>query len=70
MIFKWYRDDFLPGGGGVERFLAKYGPGAQFLDAGGAKIGYKGYHWGLNDTSALGESYRGAAFYWDAWRNK
>jgi hypothetical protein len=67
-IFKWYRGDFP----NLEQFLARYGPaGAAFLRQGTAKIAHVDYHWGLNDQSPLGESYKGGlGFYWDYLRNR
>ena len=64
-IFKWYRADFEAGGGSVEKFLERYGPPGVYRT-----IQYKPYHWGLNDTSALGKNYSGAKFYWDYLHNK
>jgi hypothetical protein len=72
MIFKWYGDDFRKNDGSVEKYLVRYGPGAQvkFLSEPGSRIEYKPYNWGLNDTSNHGSAYSQENFYWDAVRNK
>jgi hypothetical protein len=59
MIFKWYQADF----GSVEKFLARFGHPA-------ARLEYKPYDWGLNDSSGAGGAYCALCFYWDAFRNK
>jgi hypothetical protein len=69
-IFDWYRGDFEKNGGTIWSFLAKYSPtGPEFPNQQTA-IRHKSYHWGLNDTSALGENYSRIKFLWDAFRNK
>jgi Protein of unknown function, DUF547 len=72
MIFKWYQGDFQRNGSSVQEFLARFGPAgkSQFLREPGARIEYRTYHWGLNDTSERGRDYSGLQFYWDALRNK
>ncbi len=66
-IFSWYKKDFEQSGRGVEKFLASYAPAndAGYLDEGHVKIEYKPYHWGLNDTSRLGEEYSQMNVVWD-----
>ena len=72
MIFKWYGEDFDKAGGSLKKTLANYGPPvkAAFLLNTGAKLEYKSYDWGLNDTSDLGADYSKLNFWWDALRNK
>ncbi|MBL8179148.1 MAG: DUF547 domain-containing protein [Bryobacterales bacterium] len=65
MIFKWYKDDFPA----LEKFLAGHAREHGWI-APGIRIEHKEYRWGLNDSSSLGESYGGTAFYWDALRNR
>jgi hypothetical protein len=67
-IFKWYRGDFP----NLEQFLARHAPaGAAFLREGKVKIVHVDYHWGVNDQSPLGESYKaGLGFYWDYLRHR
>ncbi|MFN0103170.1 MAG: DUF547 domain-containing protein [Bryobacteraceae bacterium] len=70
-IFEWYRGDFEKNGGTVGIFLAKHGPHyAAFLQSGNARIRYRDYYWGLNDSGSAGDSYGSAAFYFDYFRNK
>ncbi len=71
-IFKWFRQDFERNGQSVQEFLAKYAPEDQavFLRQGPVKLEYVTYHWGLNDTSSLGEDYSRVAFLWDWFRNR
>lgn len=71
MIFKWYGKDFQENGGTLPSFLARHAPeSAAFLLQPGARIDYRKYHWGLNDTGPLGEDYSGATFYFDYLRNR
>ena len=72
MIFKWYGEDFEKAGGSVKQTLAHYGPEgkSQFLLSKDAKLDYKDYNWGLNDSSKLGSDYSKINFWWDALRNK
>ena len=69
-IFGWYRKDFQAAGS-VPRFLAKYGPRdkAAFLSDKNARIRYKTYLWGLNDTTELGSKYTQAQFLLDRAKN-
>lgn len=70
-IFEWYRDDFEKGGGTLGGFLARHGPDyAAFLSSGTAKIRYRDYYWGLNDSGSAGDAYGAIAFYFDYFRNK
>ncbi len=71
-IFKWFRQDFERNGQSVEQFLAKFAPADQraFLREGPIKLKYETYHWGLNDTSSLGEDYSEVDFLWDWFRNR
>jgi len=69
-IFDWYRGDFEKGGGTVGAFLARYGPPWAAGFARTARIRYRPYYWGLNDTGAAGDSYWKATFYWDYYRDK
>jgi hypothetical protein len=66
-IFDWYGKDF----GSVTAFLIRYAPAgkADFLRASGARITYKTYQWGLNDTSDLGRDYSEAKFLLDRAKN-
>ena len=66
MIFKWYRDDFLP----IETFLANHAPQHEWLREGSISIRHKDYHWGLNDSGSLGANYSRLSFYWDTLRNR
>jgi hypothetical protein len=70
-IFKWYGQDFEKEGNSLQKFLARYAPAgkAAFLGEGKAKIQYKTYHWGLNDSSDLGSDYSRTGFLWDRFRN-
>ena len=69
-IFKWYKGDFEKNGGDVSSFLARYAPPQNvFLKQPGARIRYKPYHWGLNDSSSLGASYSYVRFLADRARN-
>lgn len=54
-IFKWYRHDF-ESAGGLKSFLARYAPQGrgEFLLSTGARMEFKHYDWGLNDTSVPG----------------
>lgn len=61
MIFKWYKSDFPS----IDEFLSTHAPLAAR-----PKIDYKPYHWGLNDSSTLGESYSTTSFYLDVLRNR
>ena len=72
MIFKWYSQDFEQNGNTVRTFLARHAPAGQaaFLGGSNAKIEYKTYAWGLNDTSALGSDYSEIRFLWDYFRNR
>jgi len=63
-IFDWYKEDFPA----LEEFLARHAE--QGWVKKGIGIRYREYHWGLNDIGKLGEDYGGAAFYWDALRNR
>ena len=69
-IFQWYAADF-DGTGGVRKFLARFAPAGkgEFLQRPDARIEYKAYDWGLNDSGSLGAGYSKAAFYWDWVRN-
>jgi len=66
-IFDWYGKDF----GSVTAFLLRYAPPgkAEFLRSSGARITYKPYRWGLNDTSDLGRDYSEAQFLLDRAKN-
>jgi hypothetical protein len=57
-IFQWYSDDYT-GEHSVPEILRRFGPPehADFLQ-GNFRIAYLPYHWGLNDQSDLGKSYR------------
>lgn len=68
-IFDWYRGDFEKNGGTVGAFLARYGP-PHAAFARSAKLRYRPYYWGLNDTGAAGDAYWKATFYWDYYRDK
>lgn len=72
MIFKWYRADFETNGSTVKSFLLHFAPSgkAQFLHDADARLEYKTYRWGLNDTSNIGESYSELQFYKDVLKNK
>ena len=66
-IFEWYRGDFE----NVGAFLAKYGPQyAAFLQSKNAKIRYRDYYWGINDSGTAGASYGSVAFRFDYFRNQ
>jgi hypothetical protein len=69
-IFDWYRGDFEKNGGRVWSFLARYSPEGSGFPNERTKIQNKSYHWGLNDTSTLGQKYSRLSFYWDFARNK
>lgn len=54
-IFKWYRHDF-EAAGGLKHFLSRYAPQGRggFLLGNGARLEFKHYDWGLNETSGPG----------------
>ncbi len=58
LIFKWFEDDFKSLGG-LKKILVKYSPKEYqiFIAEDNYKIGFRDYHWGLNDQSNLGENY-------------
>lgn len=57
-IFKWYQSDFAKAGGPPE-ILATYGPPKfeKFLSSKKYEVGFKTYHWGLNDQGEHGRNY-------------
>jgi hypothetical protein len=69
-IFEWYAGDFARSGG-VARFLSRFAPEGKgaFLERPDARLEYKDYNWGLNDSGSVGEGYGKIAFYWDWARN-
>ncbi len=58
-IFDWYEDDFTTHSGGLEEFVRQYAPSETVAALGDRKlrIGFKDYHWGLNDQSDVGAEY-------------
>jgi hypothetical protein len=70
-IFSWYRGDFEKNGGSVTSFIAKYAPAKYtYLKSPGVTLRFKPYHWGINDTSGLGNNYSQAKYLLDSARNK
>ncbi len=58
-IFSWYEEDFKSYPRGLAGFVREYGPAdkIQLLGNRELSIGFKGYSWGLNDQSAIGQDY-------------
>ncbi len=58
-IFDWYEEDFTTHPGGLEGFVRQYAPSETVAALGDRKlrIGFKDYHWGLNDQSGVGAEY-------------
>ena len=57
--FDWYEEDFTSYPGGLEGFVRSYAPSETVAALGDRKlrIGFKDYHWGLNDQSDVGAEY-------------
>ena len=58
-IFSWYEEDFKSYPRGLAGFVREYGPAdrIQLLGSRELSIGFKGYSWGLNDQSGIGQDY-------------
>ncbi len=58
-IFSWYEEDFKSYPRGLAGFVREYGPAdrTQLLGSRELSISFKGYSWGLNDQSGIGQDY-------------